>query len=143
MAKIHRIDANRKSSEPAIPDDFDRLLEALLAEHKPANSDERALVEQMAQSHIDSRQSIRQQSQLLAECDPLRGMTAKQRKELKLLMARQVGCDGIFYAALSELLARKKQRNSPGIELVSQKLERLLPLPKLLPPKPPNPKTKR
>ena len=95
-------------------EDFEALLNDLVAEHAPATPTEEMLVQQMAQSWWLMHRAIRIQNQAFMEtwCD---------MKKLALFLRYQTTYERAFYRALNSLKKLQKERYKTIREFVSQK----------------------
>ena len=95
-------------------DDFEALLNDLVAEHAPATPTEEMLVQQIAQSWWLMHRAIRIQNQAFMEtwCD---------MKKLTLFLRYQTTYERAFYRALNSLKKLQKERYKTIREFVSQK----------------------
>ena len=95
-------------------EDFEALLNDLVAEHAPATPTEEMLVQQMAQSWWLMHRAIRIQNQAFMEtwCD---------MKKLALFLRYQTTYERAFYRALNSLKKLQKERCKTIREFVSQK----------------------
>jgi hypothetical protein len=95
-------------------DDFEALLNDLVAEHAPATPTEEMLVQQMAQSWWLMHRALRIQNQAFMEtwCD---------MKKLALFLRYQTTYERAFYRALNSLKKLQKDRLAAARDFVSQK----------------------
>ena len=95
-------------------EDFEALLNDLVAEHAPATPTEEMLVQQIAQSWWLMHRAIRIQNQAFLEtwCD---------MKKLALFLRYQTTYERAFYRALNSLKKLQKERLTPTRDFVSQK----------------------
>jgi hypothetical protein len=94
-------------------EDFEALLNDLVAEHTPATPTEEMLVQQMAQSWWLMHRAIRIQNQAFLEtwCD---------MKKLALFLRYQTTYERAFYRAFNSLKKLQKERLAAAREFVSQ-----------------------
>ena len=95
-------------------EDFEALLNDLVAEHAPATPTEEMLVQQMAQSWWLMHRALRIQNQAFLEtwCD---------MKKLALFLRYQTTYERAFYRALNSLKKLQKERLAATRDFVSQK----------------------
>ena len=97
------------------PQDYELLLNDLLAEHQPATATETALVLRMAQQLWLTQRATR----LLQQAVELN--TAQDNaKQVALMLRYQTAADRSFYKALDELRKLQKERYSSTIGFVSK-----------------------
>ncbi len=94
----------RRPAPPVDVADYQDLLAHLTAEHRPATTVERALVEMMARQYCLMQRSILQQQEAFAQ-----GTVADK---LPALMRQQTAADRAFHEALDSLIAFRRSRRT-------------------------------
>jgi uncharacterized protein YecA (UPF0149 family) len=97
------------------PEDYELLLNDLLAEHQPATATETALVLRMAQQLWLTQRATRLLQQAVE-----RNITEDNAKQVALMLRYQTAADRAFYKALDELRKLQKEKRSSTIGFVSK-----------------------
>jgi len=97
------------------PEDYELLLNDLLAEHQAATATETALVLRMAQQLWLTQRATRLLQQAVE-----RNTTEDNAKQVALMLRYQTASDRAFYKALDELRKLQKEKRSSKIGFVSK-----------------------